>query len=91
MQQMQVHMKISALEQLNDVTDRLQQQLSQMQITKEKQMDLRLCLMEAVQNSLLTGRGLFFPLRIMAQAFPRRCAAAAGMFFLWKNMGGGFC
>lgn len=52
---MQVHITISALEQLNDVTDRLQQQLNQWQVSREKQMDLRLCLMEAVQNSLLYG------------------------------------
>ncbi len=52
---MQVHMQISALEQLADVTEYLLEQLGWWQISEEKQMDIRLCLMEAVQNALLYG------------------------------------
>ena len=55
MQQMQVHITISALEQLHDVTALLQEQLCQWPVSAEKQLDIRLCLMEAVQNSLLYG------------------------------------
>ena len=45
---MQVYVTISALEELKAVTDLLQQQLSKWPVSKEKQMDIRLCLMEAV-------------------------------------------
>ena len=48
---MRVQMQISAMEQLADVTDSLMEQLEWWQISKEKQMDIRLCLMEAVQNA----------------------------------------
>ncbi len=48
-------MKISALGQLADVTACLLEQLRQWQISEEKQMDIRLCVMEAVQNGLLHG------------------------------------
>ena len=53
---MQVYVTVSALEELNAVTDLLQEQLSQWPASKEKQMDIRLCLMEAVQNGLLYGK-----------------------------------
>lgn len=52
---MQVQMQISAMEQLADVTDSLMEQLGWWKISEEKQMDIRLCLMEAVQNALLYG------------------------------------
>ena len=52
---MQVYITISALEELKAVTDLLQEQLSMWPVSKEKQMDIRLCLMEAVQNGLLYG------------------------------------
>ena len=52
---MRVQMQISAMEQLADVTDSLMEQLEWWQISKEKQMDIRLCLMEALQNALLYG------------------------------------
>lgn len=53
---MQVYVTVSALEELKAVTDLLQEQLSQWPASKEKQMDIRLCLMEAVQNGLLYGK-----------------------------------
>ncbi len=52
---MQAFIEISALEQLQTVTDLLQKQLNQWPASREKQMDIRLCIMEAVQNSLLYG------------------------------------
>lgn len=52
---MQVQITITALDGLKAVTDLLQEQLSQWPASKEKQMDIRLCLMEAVQNGLLYG------------------------------------
>ena len=52
---MQVYVTISALEELKAVTDLLQEQLSRWPASEEKQMDIRLCLMEAVQNGLLYG------------------------------------
>ncbi len=52
---MKAFIEISALEQLQVVTDLLQQQLNQWPVSREKQMDIRLCLMEAVQNGLLYG------------------------------------
>lgn len=52
---MQVQMKISTIAQITDVTDCLLQQLRQWNIGEEKQMDIRLCIMEAVQNALLYG------------------------------------
>lgn len=53
---MQTHIKISALEDLNRVTELLQKYLAQWPASREKQLDLRLCLMEAVQNGLLYGK-----------------------------------
>ncbi len=52
---MQAFIEISALEQLQAVTDLLQEQLNQWPVSREKKMDIRLCLMEAVQNGLLYG------------------------------------
>lgn len=51
----QVQMQISTLEQVAEVTARLQQSLRQWQVSEETQMDIRLCVMEAVQNGLLYG------------------------------------
>lgn len=55
-EQIQVCMRISAMEQLPAVTDQLLRQLRQWQVSEEKQMDIRLCVMEAVQNALLYGK-----------------------------------
>ena len=55
MLQMQMDMKITALEQLKNATDLLQEHLNLLSVSKDQQMDLRLCLMEAVQNGLLYG------------------------------------
>ena len=52
---MQVQITISTLEQLNDVTRQLQNELQQWAVPEDKQMELRLCLMEAAQNGLLYG------------------------------------
>lgn len=52
---MQVHMEISTMAQIADVTDCLKEQLCQYHIEEEKQMDIRLCVMEALQNALLYG------------------------------------
>lgn len=52
---MQVYIKVSTLEQLASVIEYLRTQLQQWKISEEKQMDIRLCLMEAVQNGLLYG------------------------------------
>lgn len=49
----QLHMELTALEQLAEVTECLQQHLIQWNVTEEKQVDLKLCVMEAVQNALL--------------------------------------
>lgn len=51
----QLHMEITALDQLADVIACLQEQLQQWNITEEKQVDLKLCIIEAVQNALLHG------------------------------------
>lgn len=53
--QTQVQLNISTLEQLAEVTTCLQQQLQQWHVSEEMQMDIRLCVMEAVQNGLLYG------------------------------------
>ena len=55
MRKMQAEMKITALEQLKSVTDLLQSHMNQLAVDKEQQMDIRLCLMEAVQNGILYG------------------------------------
>lgn len=47
---------ISTLEQLNEVTVWLLEELQQRNVPEEKQMELRLCFMEAVQNGLLYSR-----------------------------------
>lgn len=52
---MQTYMKISTLSQLTIATECLQRQLEQWDISVEKKMDIRLCVMEAVQNGLLYG------------------------------------
>lgn len=52
---MQVEIKITALEQLKQLTDLLENHMDQLAVNKEQQMDLRLCLMEAVQNGILYG------------------------------------
>ena len=51
----QLHMELTTLEQLSDVLACLQAHLQQWNITEEKQVDLKLCVMEAVQNALLHG------------------------------------
>ena len=51
----QVQWMISDLLQLSEVTDTLQRQLQRWDVSPEKQMDIRLCLMEAVQNAFLYG------------------------------------
>lgn len=51
----QLHMEITAMEQLADVLVCLQRQLQQWHVAEEKQMDLKLCIMEAIQNALLHG------------------------------------
>jgi len=55
MQTTQLHMEITTLEQLADVIVLLQENLQQWNVTEEKQVDLKLCVMEAVQNALLHG------------------------------------
>ena len=55
MQTTQLHMELTTLEQLADVIVCLQEQLEQWDIAEEKQIDLKLCIMEAVQNALLHG------------------------------------
>lgn len=51
----QLHMEITSLEQLADVIECLQGHLGQWNVAEEKQIDLKLCIMEAVQNALLYG------------------------------------
>ncbi len=51
----QLHMELTALEQLADVIASLDQQLQQRHVSEEKRVDLKLCVMEAVQNALLHG------------------------------------
>lgn len=51
----QLHMELTALEQLADVTACLEQQLQQWHVSEERRVDLKLCVMEAVQNALLHG------------------------------------
>ncbi len=48
-------MEITAMEQLADVLACLQQHLHQWHVAEEKQMDLKLCIVEAVQNALQHG------------------------------------
>lgn len=55
MQTTQLHMEITTLEQLADVLACLREDLQQWGVTEEKQVDLKLCIMEAVQNALLHG------------------------------------
>ena len=55
MQTTQLHMELTTLEQLADVIVCLQEQLKQWNISEEKQVDIKLCIMEAVQNALLHG------------------------------------
>lgn len=51
----QLHMELTALEQLAEVTARLVEHLAQWHVSEERQVDLKLCVMEAVQNALLHG------------------------------------
>ncbi len=51
----QLHMELTALEQLADVTACLDQHLRQWHVSEERRVDLKLCVMEAVQNALLHG------------------------------------
>ena len=51
----QLHMELTTLDQLADVLVCLQGDLQQWNVTEEKQVDLKLCVMEAVQNALLHG------------------------------------
>ena len=55
MQTTQLHMEITTLEQLADVLAWLREDLQQWEVAEEKQVDLKLCIMEAVQNALLHG------------------------------------
>ena len=55
MQTTQLHMEITTLEQLADVLACLREDLQQWEVAEEKQVDLKLCIMEAVQNALLHG------------------------------------
>ena len=55
MQTTQLHMELTTLEQLADVLMCLREQLQQWNVAEEKQVDLKLCVMEAVQNALLHG------------------------------------
>ena len=55
MQITQLHMEITALEQIADVIVCLQEYLKQWDVAEEIQVDLKLCIMEAVQNALLHG------------------------------------
>lgn len=55
MQTTQLHMEITTLEQLADVLTCLREDLQQWEVAEEKQVDLKLCIMEAVQNALLHG------------------------------------
>ena len=55
MQTTQLHMELTTLEQLADVIVCLQEQLKQWNISEEKQVDIKLCSMEAVQKALLYG------------------------------------
>ena len=48
MQTTQLHMELTTLEQLADVIVCLQEQLKQWNISEEKQVDIKLCIMEAV-------------------------------------------
>lgn len=51
----QLHMELTALHQLADVTACLEAQLQQWHVSEERQVDLKLCVMEAIQNALLYG------------------------------------
>ena len=55
MQTTQLHMELTTLDELADVIVCLQDHLRQWNIAEETQMDLKLCVMEAVQNALLHG------------------------------------
>ena len=55
MQTTQLHMELTTLDELADVIVCLQEHLRQWNIAEETQMDLKLCVMEAVQNALLHG------------------------------------
>ena len=55
MQTTQLHMELNTLDELADVIVCLQEHLRQWNIAEETQMDLKLCVMEAVQNALLHG------------------------------------
>ncbi len=55
MQTTQLHMELTTLDELADVIVCLQNHLRQWNIAEETQMDLKLCVMEAVQNALLHG------------------------------------
>ncbi len=55
LQTTQLHMELTTLEQLSDVLVCLQNHLQQWNVAEEKQVDLKLCIMEAVQNALLHG------------------------------------
>ena len=55
MQTTQLHMELTTLDELADVIVCLQDHLRQWSIAEETQMDLKLCVMEAVQNALLHG------------------------------------
>lgn len=51
----QLHRELTSLEELADVTISLQEHLQQWGASEDVQMDLRLCVVEAVQNALLHG------------------------------------
>ena len=55
MQTTQLHIELTTLDELADVIVCLQEHLRQWNIAEETQMDLKLCVMEAVQNALLHG------------------------------------
>lgn len=55
MQSTQLHMELTTLEDLSEVVACLQKDLMRWDISEEKSVDLKLCVMEAVQNALLHG------------------------------------
>lgn len=51
----QLHMELSALTQIAEVIACLEAHLQQWNVSEEKRVDIKLCVMEALQNALLHG------------------------------------
>lgn len=81
----QLHMELTALHQLADVTACLEAHLKQWDVSEERQVDLKLCVMEAIQNALLYGGSDTEPAKAIVMW---QCDAEAFRFTVTDNGAG---